>query len=52
MDSIINMIPGILYWKDNKGNYLKTNHFKATQQTLTNLSEQDQPASIWLRKIK
>lgn len=25
MDSIINMIPGILYWKDNKGNYLKTN---------------------------
>ena len=33
-------------------NYLKSNHFNATQQALTNLSEQDQPASIWLRKIK
>nr|WP_225630013.1 PAS domain-containing protein [Cysteiniphilum sp. 19X3-34] len=26
LNSIIDMIPGILYWKDNKGNYLKTNN--------------------------
>ncbi len=25
LDSIIDMIPGILYWKDKNGNYLKTN---------------------------
>ena len=51
------LLEAFLYYNDSfeiiySLNYLKTNHFKATQQTLTNLSEQDQPASIWLRKIK
>ena len=51
------LLEAFLYYNDNfeiiySLNYLKTNHFKDTQQILTNLSEQDQPASIWLRKIK
>ena len=51
------LLEAFLYYNDSfeiiySLNYLKTNHFRATQQTLTNLSVQDQPASIWLRKIK
>ena len=51
------LLEAFLYYNDSfeiiySLNYLKTNHFSATQQTLTNLSVQDQPASIWLRKIK
>ena len=51
------LLEAFLYYNDSfeiiySLNYLKSNHFNATQQALTNLSEQDQPASIWLRKIK
>ncbi len=51
------LLEAFLYYNDSfeimySLNYLKTNHFTATQQTLTNLSPKDQPASIWLRKIK
>jgi len=51
------LLEAFLYYNDSfeiiySLNHLKTTHLKATQQTLTNLSEQDQPASIWLRKIK
>lgn len=51
------LLEAFLYYNDSfeilySLNYLATNHLKEAQQTLTNLTAQDQPASFWLRKIK
>jgi len=51
------LLEAFLYFNDSfeivySLNYLKNDYFNATQKVLSNLSEQDQPGSFWIRKIK
>jgi hypothetical protein len=51
------LLEAFLYFNDSfeivySLNYLATTQLAATQQVLTNLTANDQPASFWLRKIK
>lgn len=51
------LLEAFLYFNDSfeivySLNYLKNDYFNQTQKVLTSLSENDQPASFWIRKIK